>query len=150
MKDQNKNSTTAVFANTNAGKAKPNIINPLVSYSKGDMSIQDLLAPQDFEVDFSYVKIGETYLRTIFVGGYPRFVTPGWLEPVINFNHSMDISFYIYPVDGKTVLDDLKRKITEMEAEMSTDMQRGKRNNNKKSFSKDVFLFNHLCNKSPI
>lgn len=105
---------------------KPNIVDPLVEYSKGQMSIQDLLAPQELEVDFSYIKIGETYLRTIYVGGYPRFVTPGWLEPVINFNHSMDISFYIYPVEGKTVLDDLKRKITEMEAEMSTDIQRGK------------------------
>ena len=82
-------------ANTQAGSVKPNITNPLIEYAKGKMSIQDILAPKDMEVDFNYVKIGEVYLRTLFVGGYPRFVTPGWLEPVINFNHSMDIAFYI-------------------------------------------------------
>ncbi|HWA52298.1 MAG TPA: ATP-binding protein [Patescibacteria group bacterium] len=106
--------------------SKPQISNPLIEYAKGEMSVQDIIAPKEFEIDFDYVKIGDTYLRTLFVGGYPRFVTPGWLEPVINFNHSMDISFYIYPVEGKDVLDDLKRKITEMEAEISTDIQRGK------------------------
>jgi type IV secretory pathway VirB4 component len=60
------------------------------------------------------------------VAGYPRFVAPGWLEPVINIDTSLDIAFYVYPVDGKSVLDDLRRKIAEMEAEMSTDIERGK------------------------
>jgi len=45
---------------------------------------------------------------------------------LINFDHSLDISMFVYPVEGKTVLDDLRRKITEMEAEISTDIQRGK------------------------
>ena len=87
----------------------------------------DIIAPKSIEVDFSYVKVNdETFLRTIFVSGYPRFVNPGWLEPIINFNHSMDLAFYIYPVEGKTILDDLRRKIAEMEAEISIDIQRGK------------------------
>src|SRR5258708_21765055 len=105
---------------------KPIIKNPVSELASGKTGILDLIAPQDFEVDFGYVKIGDVYLRTLFVAGYPRFVTPGWLEPVINFNHSMDIAFYIYPVEGKSVLDDLRRKIAEMEAEISTDIQRGK------------------------
>ncbi len=87
---------------------------------------EDLMAPPNLEIDFDFIKIGDVYLRTLFIGGYPRFVTAGWLEPVINFNHSMDISFYIYPVEGKSVLDDLRRKIAEMEAEISTDLERGK------------------------
>jgi len=106
-------------------RQKPEVRNPLVEVAKGE-NLLDIIAPQEMEVDFDYIKIGDTYLRTLFVAGYPRFVTPGWLEPVINFNHSMDISFYIYPTEGKTVLDDLRRKITEMEAEISTDIQRGK------------------------
>jgi len=44
----------------------------------------------------------------------------------VNLDTSLDISFYIYPVDGKSVLDDLRRKIAEMEAEMTTDIERGK------------------------
>ncbi|MEK7525935.1 MAG: ATP-binding protein [Patescibacteria group bacterium] len=110
----------------NTKKEKPAIINPIHSLQNEGLGLQDVLAPKSFEVDFDYIKIDDVYLRTLFIGGYPRFVSPGWLEPIINFDHSLDISFYIYPVEGKSVLDDLRRKIAEMEAEISTDIQRGK------------------------
>jgi conjugal transfer ATP-binding protein TraC len=104
---------------------------PKISSAQAGLPIQgftpcDTIAPQAMEVDFDYVKIDNVYFRTIFIAGYPRFVSPGWLEPIINFDSSLDISFFIYPVEGKTVLDDLRRKIAEMEAEISTDLQRGK------------------------
>lgn len=86
----------------------------------------DLLAPPKIELDFDFIKIGDVYMRTLFVSGYPRFVSPGWLEPIVNFDHSLDISFYVFPVQGKSVLDDLRRKIAEMEAEISTDLERGR------------------------
>jgi type IV secretory pathway VirB4 component len=90
------------------------------------LGILDVIAPQAMEVDFDYVKINGVFFRTLFIAGYPRFVAPGWLEPIINFDSSLDISFYLYPVEGKSVLDDLRRKIAEMEAEISTDLERGK------------------------
>lgn len=104
---------------------KPKITSPNLAIQQG-MSILDAIAPQSIEEDFDYFKINNVYFRTLFVAGYPRFVAPGWLEPVVNFDTSLDISFYIYPVDGKSVLDDLRRKIAEMEAEISTDIERGK------------------------
>ncbi|MBP9687638.1 DUF87 domain-containing protein [Candidatus Woesebacteria bacterium] len=102
--------------------AKPPIDKP----SESTLAIDDIIAPAQIQLDFDYVKVGDVYYRTLFVAGYPRFVVPGWLEPLINFDHSLDISFYIYPTEARTVLDDLRRKITEMEAEISTDIQRGK------------------------
>jgi conjugal transfer ATP-binding protein TraC len=110
---------------TPQGEVKPKVLNPNLAISQG-MSLLDAIAPQSIEEDFDYIKINDIYFRTIFVGGYPRFVAPGWLEPVVNIDTSLDIAFYVYPVDGKTVLDDLRRKIAEMEAEMSTDIERGK------------------------
>ena len=107
-------------------EAKPQIISPAFSVMNQKMSLLDVISPQSVEVDFDYLKINDIYFRTIFVGGYPRFVAPGWLEPVVNIDTSLDISFYIYPVDGKSVLDDLRRKIAEMEAEIMTDIERGK------------------------
>ena len=106
-------------------EVKPKVINPNLAISQG-MSLLDAIAPQSIEEDFDYIKINDIYFRTIFIGGYPRFVAPGWLEPVVNIDTSLDIAFYVYPVDGKSVLDDLRRKIAEMEAEMSTDIERGK------------------------
>ncbi len=106
---------------------KPPITSPTEALKKDPkLTISDVIAPQNIEVNFDHIKIGQVYFKTLFIAGYPRFVVPGWLEPVVNFDHSLDISFYIYPVEGRTVLDDLRRKITEMEAEISTDIQRGK------------------------
>jgi len=94
--------------------------------AKGLTSVQDIIAPSAIEVDFSYLKIGSTFCRTLFVSGYPRFVDANWLSPLINFNHTLDISMYVYPIKGKGILDDLRKKIGEMEAEIQTDLQSGK------------------------
>lgn len=93
--------------------------------SNGVVSVKDIIAPPAIEVDFDYIKVGTTYYRTLFVVGYPRYVQANWLSPLINFEHTLEISMYHYPVEAKGVLDDLKRKITEMEATITTDIQHG-------------------------
>lgn len=89
------------------------------------VSIQDVIAPESIDVDFNHLKIGNTFLRTLFVAGYPRYVSANWLAPLINFEHSLEISMFVYPVEGREVLDELRRKIGEMEAEIETDIKRG-------------------------
>ena len=88
-------------------------------------TVQNIIAPPALEVDFSHLKIGDKYIRTLFVVGYPRYVSANWLSPLINFNHSLDVSMFVYPSDSKGTLDTLRRRITEMEAELNTDIQRG-------------------------
>ena len=95
---------------------KPQIQDPVTAVLEQNMDLTDVIAPQMVEIDFDYIKINDVYLRTLFISGYPRFVSPGWLEQVINFNSSLDISFFIYPIEAKGVLDDLLRKVAEMEA----------------------------------
>lgn len=91
-------------------------------------SIQNIIAPKVLEIETTYLRIENKFVRTLFISseGYPRFVSPGWLDPIVNFNHSLDVSFFIYPVEGKGVLDDMRRQIAMMEAEIATDLQRGK------------------------
>lgn len=89
-------------------------------------SIQDVLAPSAIEVDFSFIKIDENYIRTLFITGYPRYVSANWLAPLINFNHSLDISMFIYPTDSKDTLDSIRHRLAEMEAEINTDIERGR------------------------
>ncbi|MEK7616559.1 MAG: ATP-binding protein [Patescibacteria group bacterium] len=90
------------------------------------LTISDVLAPSEIEVDFNHVRINNRFLRTYFVSKYPRFVEPNWLEPLISFDRSLFISIFIYPSESAGVLDDLKRKIAEMEATIQTDLERGK------------------------
>lgn len=98
-------------------------------FSQGLVSVQDIIAPEAIEVDFTYQKINSTYTRTLFVAGYPRTVPANWLSPLINYPFQINISMFIFPVDASQVLDDLKRKITEMEAEIQSDIRAGKISN---------------------
>lgn len=95
-------------------------------FTSGLVTTKDIIAPSSLEVDFNHIRIDNKYYRTLFMAAYPRFVGINWLSSLINFDSSLNISMFIYPTDGKEVLDDLRRKITEMEAELSTDIQRGR------------------------
>jgi type IV secretory pathway VirB4 component len=92
---------------------------------KGMVSIPDILAPSSVEVDFSHIRVGEKYYKTLFIVGYPRFVSANWLEPLIDFDHSMNISMFIYPALSADVLSDLRRKIAEMEATIYSQAEKG-------------------------
>lgn len=89
-------------------------------------SVADVISPSSIEVDFNFIRIGERFYKTFFVAGYPRFVSPNWLSPLINFDHSMIISMFIYPSTSSDVLSDLRRKIAEMEATLSSEIDDGK------------------------
>ena len=92
----------------------------------GTVGIKDLLAPSFVEVDFTHLKIDEKFYRTLYVVGYPRYVAANWLYSLITFDHPLYISMYIYPTESKSVLDELKRKIAEMEATIESDVKAGK------------------------
>ncbi|MBD3250838.1 MAG: DUF87 domain-containing protein [Candidatus Pacebacteria bacterium] len=98
-------------------------------FSRGLVTIQDIIAPEAIEVDFTYQKINSTYTRTLFVAGYPRTVPANWLSPLINFPHQINISMFVFPMDSAEILDNLKRKIAEMEAEIQSDIRSGKISN---------------------
>lgn len=106
-------------------------VNPMgdalpVKSGGGPLTIRDLVAPPAIEVDFDTIKIGDQYFRTLFVAGYPRFVSANWLEPLVSFAHTLDIAMYIYPTKSEEVLENLKRKVGEMEATIQSDMKRGR------------------------
>ena len=94
--------------------------------AKGAVSIKDIIAPSFIEVDFNHIKIDDKFYRTLYVVGYPRYVSANWLYPLITFDHPLYISMYIYPTEAKVVLEDLKRKIAEMEATIEGDIKSGK------------------------
>jgi conjugal transfer ATP-binding protein TraC len=107
---------------------KPEFRDPVLALEDKSLSLEvfDVIAPNLIEIDFDFLKVNDVYHRSMYVSDYPRFVSPGWLEQVINFDASQDISFFIYPIEGKGVLDELLHKIAEMEAEIATDIERGK------------------------
>src|SRR3989344_6937533 len=94
--------------------------------TKGMVSIKDIVAPSFVEVDFNHIKIDEKFYRTLFVVGYPRYVSPNWLSSLISFDHPLYLSMFIYPTQSGEILKDLRRKIAEMEATIEADIKVGK------------------------
>ena len=108
------------------GSTAPGEKTPPQILAEGMLNVRDIVAPSAIEVDFNNIKIGNMYYRTMFVSGYPRFVGANWLSPIINFEHTLLMSMFYYPVKSKVILDDLRRKITELEATTMTNQEKGK------------------------
>lgn len=94
--------------------------------ARGTVSIRDIVAPSYVEVDFNHIKIDNKFYRTLFVVGYPRYVSANWLYSLITYDHPLYLSMFVYPTESKEVLEELKRKIGEMEATMEGDIKAGK------------------------
>jgi type IV secretory pathway VirB4 component len=92
---------------------------------QGSVSIVDIIAPSSVEVDFKHIRVGDTFYRTFFIVDYPRQVSPNWLSILIDYKETMNISMFIYPVESKDVLTNLRRKIAEMEATIQSDQEQG-------------------------
>ncbi len=82
------------------------------------ISLQDIVAPSFIELNQSYLKLGERMAKTFFVFSYPRYLSTGWISPVINMNYPLDIAFHIHPSDSGKTLKHLRKKLTEVEAEI--------------------------------
>lgn len=94
--------------------------------AKGDVGVRDIIAPSYVEVDFNHIKVDAKYYRTLFVVGYPRYVAANWLNSLITYDHPLNVSMFIYPSESKAILNELKRKIAEMQATVESDMKSGK------------------------
>lgn len=107
-------------------KQQQQTVSPAIAkLEKGMVSLTDIIAPSSVEVDFHFIRVGEKFYKTVFMVGYPRYVSPNWLQPLIDFDHSMNISMFIYPTSSPDVLSDLRRKIAEMEATISSQVEEG-------------------------
>jgi len=91
--------------------AQPQIMKGIRTLERGMVSLSDIIAPSSIEVDFRFIRVGEKYYTTLFMVGYPRYVSANWLQPIVDYDHTMDISMFVYPTSSSDVLDDLKRKI---------------------------------------
>lgn len=94
-------------------------------YRRGALSIKDLIAPASFQVSPAYLKLGDKYVRTIFVITYPRYISVGWFAPIINLNSTFDVSMFFYPVGSTVVLKQLKNKVGALEAQIVSDAEKG-------------------------
>ncbi len=95
------------------------------AFLKGVTTLRDLISPSSLEIHSSYFRLGTKYGRTMYVYGYPRVIYTGWLSSLINIDEVLDVSMFIYPVESQVVLNNLRKKVTQLEASTSINNERG-------------------------
>lgn len=96
------------------------------AFEQGITTLRDLISPSSIEIHASYFRLGTKYGRTLYVYGYPRSLYTGWLSPIINIDEVLDISMYIYPVDTAVVMKNLEKKVTQLEASIAVNSEKGR------------------------
>ena len=114
------------FGKKNQPQIDPAVVAAEQNYMQGATTLRDIIAPSSYEIQSNFVKIGRRYARTYFVYGYPRSIFTGWLSPIINLDEVVDISLNIEPVESQIVLNNLKKKVTQLEASYSINQEKGK------------------------
>jgi len=85
----------------------------------------DIIAPASIEVNQNYIQMEEKLAKTYFVFSYPRYLTTGWLSPIINMDIPLDISFFFHPIETGTILKQLRKSVTEVQAEIMEREEKG-------------------------
>lgn len=96
------------------------------AFRKGITALRDFIAPSSIEFFSSYFQLGTRLARTYYVYGYPRQIYTGWLSGLINLDEVIDLSIYVYPVESQVVMDNLRKKVTQLEAGLQLDSEKGR------------------------
>ncbi len=97
-------------------------------FNFGEQDQVDLISYSGLEESASFLLMGDKFVRTLFVSGYPYVASTGWLSMLINFNHNIDISYHVEQVDPVLALPKLNRKITELESTKRSFLRQSARN----------------------
>jgi conjugal transfer ATP-binding protein TraC len=96
------------------------------AFRKGITALRDFIAPSSIEFNSSYFHLGTRMARTFYIYGYPRQLYTGWISALVNLDEVMDVSMFIYPVESQVVLENLRKKVTQLEAGIQIDSEKGR------------------------
>lgn len=94
-------------------------------YQQGLTTIRDLISPSSMEIQYNKLRIEGMFAQTFFVHSYPRYLDTNWLSPVINFDVTMDIAQFIYPIDSAAIMAVLKKKVAQMQSSIRIAEEKG-------------------------
>jgi conjugal transfer ATP-binding protein TraC len=95
------------------------------AFAKGVTALRDFIAPSSLNFAGNYFQLGTRYARTYYVYGYPRQLYTGWLSSLVNLDEVVDLSMIIQPVKSEVVLENLKKKVSQLQAGITLDSEKG-------------------------
>ena len=94
-------------------------------YRAGLATERDLIAPSAMAINPNFLQINNFYAKTIYLFAYPRYLNTNWLSPIINFDMTLDVSIFIYPLETRAVMQNLRKRIGQMESTWRIEREKG-------------------------
>ena len=95
--------------------------------SRATPEIMELISPSSFERGHeNYIKVGDKFVRNFFIVGWPKSVYVTQLSELYDSPYHIDVSMRIEPTDTSNALEKLTNEITENEANLAQQREKGK------------------------
>jgi conjugal transfer ATP-binding protein TraC len=93
--------------------------------SDAPLSMPDIIAPAAVSMNPKSLNMSGKLMRIFFVVSYPRILTDGWLEPILNLEREMDISIVVHPIDTAETLKKFQKKVAEVQSQINDRTEKG-------------------------
>lgn len=95
------------------------------SYTQTISDFKTHIAPSYWEAQVSQVNLSGIFGRSYYTQSYPSYLEALWTRDLMGLHGKWDMSFFLYPEDDSAIQTMLKRKSTQLKAELSDAMQKG-------------------------
>lgn len=89
------------------------------------LSLPDIIAPSAIGLSPRHLNISGKFTRIFFAVSYPRYLSDGWLEPILNLERETDVSIVIHPIDTSETLKKFQKKVAEVQSQISVRADKG-------------------------
>ncbi len=89
------------------------------------LSLPDIIAPSAVGLNPRHLNVSGKLTRIFFAVSYPRYLSDGWLEPILNLERETDVSIVIHPIDTSETLKKFQKKVAEVQSQISDRSEKG-------------------------
>ncbi|AXB45324.1 VirB4 family type IV secretion system protein [Amycolatopsis albispora] len=72
--------------------------------------------PDALSVGARHLEVGNEWVSSFAVTGFPREVHPGWLAPLLIYPGRLDVALHVGPIDPATAASRLKKQLAKLES----------------------------------
>lgn len=77
------------------------------------------MAPSYWELQNGMINISGLFGKTYYAHNYPSYMEALWTRDILGFYNKWDMSWFIYPEDDASIQSVLKRRATQLKAEIN-------------------------------
>jgi len=89
------------------------------------LTLSDVIAPSAINISPRNINVSGVLARVYYAVSYPRYLSDGWMEPVLNLSQELDVTIYIHPTDTKEMLKKFQKKVAEVQSQINIKAERG-------------------------